>query len=359
MNCNQCGREIPGNSIFCPFCGTPQKAASSYDSIEGEIGANVDKIKKNGASGKSGGAKKSRNDAARNDMYKTRNVYGSDTIYENRSNTSRYVADTRRRDYRDSYDDYDYDDDYEYEYEDWGMESGGGNKGVIITTIIIAIICLAGIAAIIYFGLKPQEKGTATDVVRIFNTQNVEVSEGEEFEGKLEVALLSEQGYEIHYTVDGSDVNIKSPVYQEHIIIDKPGTVEIKAQSFDAKGNPSGNSIAKTLVIVEALETETTTEETTKTTEAAITKEEAEEIVEKALIENGAMMEDYSTENGGFINLIHAGETTIGDVDYYVIQADYYDAEGSIWETSYYGVENQIGNLFYLEKQDGEYTIVE
>ena len=47
MNCMQCGREIPDNSVFCPFCGVEQKAG--YDSIEGEIGANVDKIKKSGS----------------------------------------------------------------------------------------------------------------------------------------------------------------------------------------------------------------------------------------------------------------------------------------------------------------------
>ena len=337
--------------MFCPFCGVPQKVTADYDYIQDEIGANVDKIK----TGDHASRKRKPRDNS-NDMNKTRNIYGNDTIYEDRRPSGSYAQDNRRRDPRDRYyDDYD-NDDYEYEYEDWGMESGGGNKGVIITTIIIAIICLAGIAAIIYFGLKPQEKNNIVDVIKCYNSSNTEVSEGEEFDGKLEVTLVSEQGYQIRYTTDGTDVDENSPVYSGAVTSDK--TIELKAKSYNEDGKESG-SLAVALVVAEMPETTEAETTTAAASTDGISKEDAEKVVEKALVESGAMQEDYSTEDGGFINLIHAGQTTIDDTEYFVVQADYYDADGNIWETTYYGVDSQQSGLAYLEKQDDHYIVVE
>lgn len=364
MNCNQCGKEIPENSVFCPFCGVPLKVTADYDYIQGEIGANVDKIKTGAAkkhTSDTAAVKKKKTGSEANDLNKTRNMYGRDTIYEQERRTPAPRQESRERSYRDDYrddyyDDYDY---YDYEYDDWGMESrGGGNAKTIVTTIIIALICLAGIAAVIYFGLKPQDKGTAVDVLRCLDLDRVEVSEGTEFDRKLEVILDSEQGYPIHYTLDGSDVDINSPLYTGSIVVDEPGSVTIRAISFDKKGNPSGEELHKTFTVVQETK-ETAAEADDETTEAGLSKEEAEKIVENALVESGAMKEDYSTDNDGFINLIHAGETDIDGVPYYVIQADYYDADGSIWETTYYGITMDDGTLSYLEKQGETFVTIE
>ena len=315
MRCNQCGKEIQENSVFCPFCGVPQKVTADYDYIQSEIGANVDKIKNTGdtveipQSGK-GNTNAVPSDNRRDDLMKTRNIYGKDTIYDDEPqrnsgrNQNRY--DDRYDDYDDGYDDgYDDYDDYErrpaprrrrrevdddYFYNNFDdlddyEKEGGGNKGIIITTIIIVIIRILGVAAIIHFGLKPQD-----------NTETQEVT-----------------------TEAAAD-----------------------AETTTADGNSDT----------------TTAEETTTAAEAKITESQAKEAVLNYLVEDGIMSSDYSTSDGGFVDLTVATVTEIDGVTYYIIQADRYDDSNNLSLTAFYGVDSATGDLYKVEQDGSTYTIV-
>lgn len=312
MRCNQCGKEIQDNSVFCPFCGVPQKVTADYDYIQSEIGANVDKIKSTGDTveikgHKNGDTANVPNASKRKEeLMKTRNVYGNDTIYSEDGEEYSEDYDDEYEEYDDEYED-EYDDDYEDDYDrhyspkksktrhvdddyfynsfddldDYEKESGG-NKGIIITTVIIVIICILGIAGIIYFGLKPQDK-TSQD------NQTV--------------------------TTQAADNS------------------QTTAESTD--------------------DTATAAETTTAVSEAA-----SKESVFNYLVENNVMSSDYKTSDGGFIDLTVSGTAKIDEGVYYIIQADYYDSSNNLKETTYYGVDTATGDLYKVERDGAEFKIV-
>lgn len=315
MRCNQCGKEIQDNSVFCPFCGVPQKVTADYDYIQSEIGANVEKIKNTGDTveikgHRTGDTAEIPNAAKRKEeLMKTRNIYGNDTIYDDENDDYPEDYDEEYEDdYEDGYEDeYDeeYEDDYDRRYpasrgrgrhvdddyfynsfddlDDYEKERGG-NKGIVITTVIIVIICLLGIAGIIYFGLKPQDKNNADSQT---------------------VTTQAEQG--------GSE------------------TTDTAADSTDT-----------------AAETTTT----------AVSETAAKEMVFNYLVENDMMSSDYTTSDGGFIDLTVSGSAKIDDAVYYIIQKDYYDSSNNLTETTYYGVDTATGDLYKVEKSGATFEIV-
>ena len=100
------------------------------------------------------------------------------------------------------------------------------------------------------------------------------------------------------------------------------------------------------------------TDTAAETTTTAVSETAAKEMVFNYLVENDMMSSDYTTSDGGFIDLTVSGSAKIDDAVYYIIQKDYYDSNNNLTETTYYGVDTATGDLYKVEKSGATFEIV-
>ena len=87
MRCRECGLEVDNDKAFCPVCGAPMKVTADYEYIQAEIANKVDRFfneehqneEESGEIPESAGVSEA---GSRESMAKTRNFYGTDSIFD-------------------------------------------------------------------------------------------------------------------------------------------------------------------------------------------------------------------------------------------------------------------------------------
>ena len=69
--------------------------------------------------------------------------------------------------------------------------------------------------------------------------------------------------------------------------------------------------------------------------------------------ENGS----YKVPGGGTRRIINGGEAVVDNTNYYVIQVDYLNDGSNVQATSYYGVNDQTGEVIRLNRSGMNYVL--
>ncbi|MDO4530028.1 MAG: hypothetical protein Q4B55_06440, partial [Lachnospiraceae bacterium] len=65
----------------------------------------------------------------------------------------------------------------------------------------------------------------------------------------------------------------------------------------------------------------------------------------------------YKVPGGGTRRIINGGEAVVDNTNYYVIQVDYMNDGSSVQATSYFGVNDQDGEVVRLNRSGMSYVI--
>ncbi|MBQ9031715.1 MAG: chitobiase/beta-hexosaminidase C-terminal domain-containing protein [Parasporobacterium sp.] len=265
MRCRECGLEVDNDRAFCPVCGAPMKVTADYEYIQAEIANKVDRFFNDENpqqdyepadpdeiyEEEDGTDDPDYDDYGRNgeSMAKTRNIYGSDSIFAD-----------------DLYDSDDYDPEEPYEEEERERSAGRRRENArpvrrrlykkkdqttarIITVLIIFVIIVAaavGVMAILGVFNNNQENQTGVDSVQNQPTLSSSLTAGETYEAPVTVTLSSQIQGNIFYTLDGTEPNFNSRIYSgpfEVAAMDVPNTypnVHFRAASYDENSEKTG-----------------------------------------------------------------------------------------------------------------------
>lgn len=314
MRCRECGLEVDKDKAFCPVCGAPLKVTADYEYIQAEIANKVDryfneeneekenvsndnidlfddikieqtddKVKKPASSRRESRRKQEKNND-QDDLAKTRNVYGSDSVFDNGD----LISDSEYHDY----------DDRRSERADRYMtrsESGSERQRVrprvivrrkkqtaakIITVLVIfVIVAAAAIGVLALLGTFNRTDNPAGNTASQQNASlTCNLSGGEVYSDPVEVSISNSVEGNIFYTLDGTEPSIDSKMYTGPFEISSSDIkrtypeVTLRAVSFSSTSEKSGDlnitfsleydeSVAKA---IKKEEQETTTQEEKK-----------------------------------------------------------------------------------------------
>ena len=161
------------------------------------------------------------------------------------------------------------------------------------------------------------------------------------------IYIYGPDGAEIYYTYDGTTPTKSSTLYTGPIMM-KRGNNILNAIAIDSSGVQSEvSSYVYNLII-----------------EAQISYEYAYECVVQDLLDSGLIEDEKADDNGAFKvpgggtrRIINAGTTLIDNDSYIVIQVDYTNDGSSVQATTYYGIDDQTGEVVRLNKSGMSYTL--
>ncbi|MBR2695938.1 MAG: chitobiase/beta-hexosaminidase C-terminal domain-containing protein [Parasporobacterium sp.] len=154
------------------------------------------------------------------------------------------------------------------------------------------------------------------------------------------ISIFADEGTTIYYTYDGSTPSENSTKYSGPIEM-KRGNNILSAVAIDSSGTASEVSQAVYNLIIMS----------------NISYDEAfgnvmVVLVEQGLIESPEADENgyYTVPGGGTRRIINGGEAVVDGTNYYVIQVDYMNDGSSVQATTYFGVDDQTGNVVRLNR---------
>ncbi|MCQ2512853.1 MAG: chitobiase/beta-hexosaminidase C-terminal domain-containing protein [Lachnospiraceae bacterium] len=174
----------------------------------------------------------------------------------------------------------------------------------------------------------------------------MDLESGDYYE-KEYIGIYGPEGAAIYYTYDGSTPSVLSTLYTEPIAMER-GNHILNAIAVDKNGIQSEvTSCVYNLVI-----------------ESYYTYDEAlaivmDELLAQGLIESNEPDENkqYPVPGGGTRRIINGGIALIDNEQYYVIQVDFTNDGSTVQATTYYGVNDQDGEVNKLNKSGMEFTI--
>lgn len=199
---------------------------------------------------------------------------------------------------------------------------------------------------LIVFGYK-KEASIKTGELRLTFTlvraqpglPEIDVPSGDYY-GDTYISISAEEGTTIYYTYDGSTPSTSSTRYTGPIEM-KRGSNVLSAIAVDGNGVSSEVASAVYNLIMEA----------------AFSYDEAfynvmQTLVSQGLIESTAPDTDgyYKVPGGGKRRVINGGTALVENTNYYVIQVDYMNDGSSVQATTYYGVNDQTGEVIKLNR---------
>ncbi len=161
------------------------------------------------------------------------------------------------------------------------------------------------------------------------------------------INIYGPEGADIYYSYDGSTPSVLSTLYTEPI--------EMK------RGNNILNAIA---IDKNGVQSEVTSCVYNLQIESNYSYDEAlsyvmDELLDQGLIESKEPDENkqYPVPGGGTRRVINGGITIIDNEQYYIIQVDFTNDGSTVQATTYYGVNDQDGSVYKLNKSGMEFSI--
>lgn len=161
------------------------------------------------------------------------------------------------------------------------------------------------------------------------------------------ISIFADDGSTIYYTYDGSTPSENSTKYTGPVEM-KRGNYVLSAIAVDDSGMVSDVSSAVYNLIIESW----------------ISYDEAfynvmEMLVSQELIESAEPDENgyYKVPGGGTRRVINGGEAVVDNTNYYVIQVDYMNDGSSVQATTYFGVNDQTGEVIRLNRSGMSFVI--
>lgn len=154
------------------------------------------------------------------------------------------------------------------------------------------------------------------------------------------IYIYGPENADIYYTYDGSTPSKNSTLYTGPIQM-KRGNYVLSAIAIDKSGVKSEVASYVYNLIVEPM----------------VSEDYAFEAVLYDLLEEGLIEEDkpdesgqYKVPGGGIRRINRGGTTIIENESYYVIQVDYLNDGQNVQATTYYGINDQTGELYRLNR---------
>ncbi len=161
------------------------------------------------------------------------------------------------------------------------------------------------------------------------------------------ISISADEGCTIYYTYDGSTPSENSTKYTGPIEM-KRGNNVLSAIAVDDSGMISGVASSVYNLIIESW----------------ISYDEAlgnvmNTLVDQGLIESAEADENgyYKVPGGGTRRVINGGEAVVDNTNYYVIQVDYLNDGSNVQATTYFGVNDQTGEVIRLNRSGMSFVI--
>ena len=173
----------------------------------------------------------------------------------------------------------------------------------------------------------------------------MEPDSGDYYEAEY-IYIYGPEGADIYYTYDGSTPSKNSSLYTGPIQM-KRGNYVLNAIAIDKSGVQSEVASYVYNLMIESM----------------ISQEYAFELVldvlvDSELIESAEPDESgqYKVPGGGIRRVTQGGTALIVNENYYIVQVDYSNDGGTVQATTYYGVNDQTGELSRLNKSGMSFT---
>ena len=174
----------------------------------------------------------------------------------------------------------------------------------------------------------------------------MDLESGDYYEASY-ISINADEGCTIYYTYDGSTPSENSSKYTGPIEM-KRGNYVLSAIAVDDSGVISDVSSAVYNLIIESW----------------ISYDEAlsnvmDMLVSQELIESEEPDQNgyYTVPGGGTRRVINGGEAVVDNTNYYVIQVDYMNDGSSVQATTYFGVDDQTGEVIRLNRSGMSFVI--
>lgn len=161
------------------------------------------------------------------------------------------------------------------------------------------------------------------------------------------ISISAEEGTTIYYTYDGSTPSENSTRYTGPIEM-KRGNFVLSAIAVDESGVKSKAASAVYNLEIPAL----------------ISYDEAEtavinQLLEEELIESAEQDKNgyYTVPGGGVRRVLNGGQALIGNDSFYVVQVDYMNDGSNVQATTYYGVNDQNGEVTRLNRSGMNFVL--
>ena len=174
----------------------------------------------------------------------------------------------------------------------------------------------------------------------------MDLESGDYYEASY-IGIFAEEGSTIYYTYDGSTPSENSTKYTGPIEM-KRGNYVLSAIAVDESGEFSEvSSAVYNLVIPSYISYDTALSYV------------MDMLVNQDLIENKEPDEHgyYKVPGGGTRRVINGGEAVVENTNYYVIQVDYMNNQSNVQATTYYGVNDQNGEVIRLNRSGMSFVI--
>ena len=161
------------------------------------------------------------------------------------------------------------------------------------------------------------------------------------------ISISAEEGTEIYYTYDGTTPSENSTRYT--------GPIEMKR----------GNYILSAIAVDESgVQSKAASAVYNLTIPAAISYDEAEYYVISQLLAEELIQSEkqdkngyYTVEGGGVRRILNGGQAVIENANYYVVQVDYMNDGSNVQATTYYGVDDQSGEVVRLNRSGMNFVL--
>lgn len=260
MRCRECGLEVDNDKAFCPVCGAPMKVTADYEYIQAEIANKVDRFfneehQSEEETEEIQGPAAPGGDRSRESMAKTKNFYGTDSVFgadqgvseapdpDDRPEKHRPVKSAAK--------------DSSRSRNTTGkktsrpagrilyLEKDQTAARVITALIILVILAAAAVGVLAILGVF---RGNTPGNGQVHNAEVLSCSleAGATYTAPVTVTINNPQEGNVFYTLDGTEPNFNSRIYSGPFeitaqdVMNSYPTVHFRATSFSLDSEKSG-----------------------------------------------------------------------------------------------------------------------
>ncbi|MBQ6369752.1 MAG: chitobiase/beta-hexosaminidase C-terminal domain-containing protein [Parasporobacterium sp.] len=262
MRCRECGLEVDNDKAFCPVCGAPMKVTADYEYIQAEIANKVDRFfneehqneEESGEIPEPAGVSEA---GSRESMAKTRNFYGTDSIFDGEDDFPEDPDPDDRQEKRRPA--------KSASKDSSGSRHSAGKRNprpagrilylekdqtaarVITALIIFVILAAAAVGVLAILGVfRGTSSPEGSGQIRNAEVLSCNLEAGATYSAPVTVTINNPQEGNVFYTLDGTEPNFNSKIYSGSFditaqdVMNTYPTVHFRATSFSLDSEKSG-----------------------------------------------------------------------------------------------------------------------